>query len=81
MLAGFIGADIVLMIGIQSLGMLLMLFLAFLKPVLKRHNLQTFATRRLGVCWTFSADQWLVACSRVSLKSVKKVKNPFITQD
>ncbi len=31
MLAGFIGADIILMIGIQSLGMLLMLFLTFLK--------------------------------------------------
>ena len=35
MLAGFIGADIILMIGIQSLGMLLMLFLAFLKTRFK----------------------------------------------
>ncbi|EAC9669803.1 DUF1189 domain-containing protein, partial [Listeria monocytogenes] len=35
MLAGFIGADIILMIGIQSLGMLLMLFLTFLKTRFK----------------------------------------------
>lgn len=35
MLAGFIGADIILMSGIQSLGMLLMLFLAFLKTRFK----------------------------------------------